>query len=49
MANASLRVTFGDSNTKEDVNYLVESLIEIVEVLRQKSPEYREFIKSVIG
>ena len=26
----TLRVTFGDENTKEDVEYLVESLVEII-------------------
>ena len=34
IAQGSLRVTFGDENTKEDVDYLVQSLIEIVEKLR---------------
>ena len=35
IAQGSLRVTFGDENTKEDVDYLVQSLIEIVEKLRR--------------
>ena len=26
----TLRVTFGDENTKEDVDYLIESLVEII-------------------
>ena len=30
-ADGTLRVTFGDDNTKEDVDYLVTNLIEIVE------------------
>lgn len=29
-ANGSLRVTFGDENTKEDVDYLIDCLIEII-------------------
>ena len=33
-AKGSLRVTFGKENTKEDVDYLVQSLIEIVDELR---------------
>ncbi len=37
MANGALRVTFGDDNTKEDVDYLVDSLVEIVEKLRETS------------
>ncbi len=35
IAQGSLRVTFGDENTKEDVEYLVQSLVEIVEKLRK--------------
>lgn len=44
-ARGSLRVTFGKENTKEDVDYLVESLTKIVDELRNMSPEYLEFIK----
>lgn len=39
IAQGSLRVTFGDENTKEDVDYLVQSLVEIVEKLRGKNKE----------
>lgn len=35
-AQGALRVTFGEENTKEDVDYLVNSLVEIVEELRKK-------------
>lgn len=35
IAQGSLRVTFGDENTKEDVDYLVQSLVEIVGKLRK--------------
>ncbi len=35
LANSSLRITFGEENTKEDVDYLVENLCEIVEKLRK--------------
>ena len=31
----SLRVTFGDENTKEDVDFLVENLVAIVNKLRK--------------
>lgn len=34
LARSSLRVTFGEDNTKEDVDYLVESLCEITEKLK---------------
>lgn len=34
LAHGSLRVTFGEENTKEDVDYLVESLCEIIKKLK---------------
>ena len=34
-ANGALRTTFGEENAKEDVDYLVENLAEIVERLRK--------------
>ena len=46
IARGSLRITFGDENTKEDVDYLVNTLIEVVQKLRDMSPEYLEFIKN---
>ena len=36
MAKGALRVTFGMENTKEDVEYLVENLIQIVSKLRKQ-------------
>lgn len=45
IAKGSLRITFGKENTKEDVDYLVASLIKIVDNLRNMSSEYKEFIK----
>lgn len=35
LAHSSLRITFGEDNTKEDVDYLVENLCEIVQKLRE--------------
>lgn len=35
LAHGSLRVSFGEDNTKEDVDYLVENLCEIVQRLRK--------------
>lgn len=35
LAHSSLRVTFGEENTKEDVDYLVDSLCEIVDMLKK--------------
>ena len=46
IARGSLRITFGDENTKEDVDYLVNTLEDAVQKLRQMSPEYLKFIKN---
>ena len=35
MANSTLRVSFGKSNTKEDVDYLVENLTKIIKKIRK--------------
>lgn len=35
LAKGSLRITFGESNTKEDVDKLVDNLVEIVSELRK--------------
>ena len=37
LAHSSLRITFGEDNTKEDVDYLVENLCEIIQKLRRKA------------
>lgn len=36
LAHSSLRITFGDDNTKEDVEFLIESLDEIIKKLKNK-------------
>ena len=36
LAHSSLRVSFGEDNTKEDVDYLIENLCEIVQRLRKQ-------------
>lgn len=40
IAHGSLRVSFGEKNTQEDVDYLLEVLPMIVERLREMSPLY---------
>ena len=40
IAHGSLRVTFGDSNTMDDVYKIVDALCEIVSKLRAMSPLY---------
>lgn len=44
VAHGSLRISFGIENIKEDVIYLVNHLIEIVNRLRDMSPLYEDFI-----
>jgi cysteine desulfurase len=45
LANASLRLTIGQENTLDEVDYVVDSLKEIVENLRKDSPEYGDYLK----
>ncbi len=46
IAHGSLRVTFGEGNTMEDVDYIVNALVEIVGRLRMMSPLYEDAVKS---
>ncbi len=45
IAHGSLRMTLGADTTKEDVDYTVDSLKEIVAVIRSMSPLYDDFVK----
>ena len=45
IAHGSLRLTLGDENTKEQVDYVVDHLIEIVAKLRAMSPLYEDYAK----
>lgn len=45
IAHGSLRISIGKYNTKEEVDYLVESLTEIVHRLREMSPLWEKFIE----
>ena len=47
IAHGSLRISIGKYNTKEEVDYLIESLVEIVERLRNMSPLYEEFLEEM--
>ena len=44
VAHGSLRISIGLENTKEDINYLLDCLSEIVERLRSMSPLYEDFL-----
>ena len=45
IAHGSLRMTLSSETTKEDVDYTVDRLKEIVQNLRNMSPLYEDFIK----
>lgn len=44
IAHGSLRLTIGEETTMEDIDYVVKSLVEIVERLRMMSPLYEEVL-----
>lgn len=48
IAHGSLRLTFGEDNTHEDVDYVMEVLPPIVERLREMSPLYEEVKRGVM-
>ena len=45
IAHGSLRMTLGSDTTKEDIDYTVDSLKEIVKEIRALSPLYEDFLK----
>ena len=45
IAHGSLRISIGKYNTKEEVDYLIENLVEIVNRLREMSPLWEKFIE----
>lgn len=45
IAHGSLRISINEENTKEEIDYLVDNLKEIIEYLRNMSPLYEDFIK----
>ena len=45
IAHGSLRLTLSEDTTKEEIDYVVESVKEIVARLRSMSPLYEDFIK----
>lgn len=45
-AHGSLRLSLGESTTKEDIDYVVEKLVGIVERRRNMSPLWEDFIKA---
>ncbi len=45
IAHGSLRLTIGEDNTKEDIDFVIEQLKRIVGRLREMSPLYEDFIR----
>ncbi len=45
IAHGSLRLTLSDETTKEEIDYVVDTLKEIVSRLRDMSPLYEDFMK----
>ena len=46
IAHGSLRLTLSEDNSKEEVDYVVEKLKDIIQRLRSMSPLYEDFIRS---
>ena len=45
IAHGSLRLTFSDENTEDDIDYILEKVPEIVTYLRAMSPLWEEIKK----
>lgn len=45
IAHGSLRISIGKYNTKKEVDYLIEQLVEIVNRLREMSPLWEKFVE----
>lgn len=45
IAHGSLRLTLGEENTVEEIDFVVDKLKEIVQRLREMSPLYEDFVK----
>ena len=45
IAHGSLRLTLSEENTKDELDYVVDSVKEIVNKLRSMSPLYEDFVK----
>ncbi len=45
IAHGSLRMTLSEETTKEDADYVVDALKEIIQIQREMSPLYEDFVK----
>ncbi len=46
IAHGSLRLTLSEENTKEEMDYVVEQMKEIVAYLRSMSPLYEDYMNA---
>ena len=46
IAHGSLRLTLGENNTMEEMDYVVDTLKTVVQQIRNMSPLYDDFMKS---
>ncbi len=49
IAHGSLRISIGKNNTKEEIDFLIDALCEVVEKLRNMSPLYEDFLNGKIS
>lgn len=49
IAHGSLRLTLCEETTKEDIDYTIDMIKEIVEKLREMSPLYEDFLKKQVN
>lgn len=49
IAHGSLRLTLSEENTREEIDYVVDNLKEIVSLIREMSPLYEDFLKKQRG
>ena len=45
LAHASVRLTIGEENTKEEIDYTIQQIMELVSRLREVSDEYDAFTR----
>ena len=49
IAHGSLRLTLSDETTKEEIDYVIEAIKQIVAKLRSMSPLYEDFVRKSAG
>lgn len=48
LARGSIRLTLGSENTKEEADYVIACLKDIVEGLRENSPQYEDYMHMIL-